>query len=62
MNEYMVLQALKALAMVRSERQDEAWTLIDELEEMDIAWDDNTLQALTHCFKELAARKRSLHC
>uniref|UniRef100_A0A914ULN6 N-terminal acetyltransferase B complex subunit NAA25 homolog n=1 Tax=Plectus sambesii TaxID=2011161 RepID=A0A914ULN6_9BILA len=51
-------KALKALALVRSERQDEAWTLIDELEELDIAWDDNTLQALTHCFKELAAPAR----
>lgn len=47
-----VLQALKALALIRAERVSEAEPFINEVEKSDKnGFDENTLQALCHCFK-----------
>ncbi|VDN30213.1 unnamed protein product [Gongylonema pulchrum] len=44
-------KVLKALALIRAERVSEAWPLITEVESLDEDFDENTLQALGHCFK-----------
>jgi hypothetical protein len=49
-------QALKALALIRSGRQDDAFPLIDYIEQHDELNDDTTLQALSHCLREVSAR------
>lgn len=55
-----LLQALKALAHVRLLKYNEAWVIINEVEQHQIT-DESTLQALTHCFKELAKRTFIAH-
>ncbi|MFH4979510.1 hypothetical protein AB6A40_006219 [Gnathostoma spinigerum] len=45
-------KALKALAYIRCDRVMDAWTLIDEVDGEKDDNDENTLQALCHCFKE----------
>lgn len=42
---------MKALALIRADRINEAWPLIDEVESVKDDFDENTLQALCHCFK-----------
>lgn len=44
-------EVLKALALIRADRVSEAWPLIDEVESVKDDFDENTLQALCHCFK-----------
>lgn len=49
-------QSLKALGLIRSSRCEEAWSLLEEIEK-DEPTEEHTLQALTHCFKDLARCK-----
>ncbi|VDN05538.1 unnamed protein product [Thelazia callipaeda] len=51
-------KALKALSLIRAERLNEAWPLIEETESMKDDFDENTLQALCHCFKEAYTPER----
>ncbi|VDN59719.1 unnamed protein product [Dracunculus medinensis] len=46
-------KVLKALALIRCDRVSEAWLIINEVEAtVDNNFDESTLQALCHCFKE----------
>uniref|UniRef100_A0A915PFP9 N-terminal acetyltransferase B complex subunit NAA25 homolog n=1 Tax=Setaria digitata TaxID=48799 RepID=A0A915PFP9_9BILA len=51
-------KVLKALALIRADRVSEAWPLIDEVESVRDDFDENTLQALCHCFKEAYTPER----
>ncbi|EFO24232.1 hypothetical protein LOAG_04254 [Loa loa] len=51
-------KVLKALALIRADRVSEAWPLIDEVESVKDDLDENTLQALCHCFKEAYTPER----
>ncbi|VDK74310.1 unnamed protein product [Litomosoides sigmodontis] len=51
-------KVLKALALIRADRVNEAWPLIDEVESAKDDFDENTLQALCHCFKEAYTPER----
>uniref|UniRef100_A0A8R1Y381 N-terminal acetyltransferase B complex subunit MDM20 homolog n=1 Tax=Onchocerca volvulus TaxID=6282 RepID=A0A8R1Y381_ONCVO len=51
-------KVLKALALIRADRVSEAWPLINEVESVRDDFDENTLQALCHCFKEAYAPER----
>ncbi|KAL4002632.1 N-acetyltransferase B complex (NatB) non catalytic subunit family protein [Acanthocheilonema viteae] len=51
-------KVLKALALIRADRVSEAWPLIDEVESVKDDFDENTLQALCHCFKEAYTPER----
>ncbi|MCP9258151.1 N-alpha-acetyltransferase 25, NatB auxiliary [Dirofilaria immitis] len=51
-------KVLKALALIRADRMNEAWPLIDEVESVKDDFDENTLQALCHCFKEAYTPER----
>ncbi|KAK6102242.1 N-acetyltransferase B complex (NatB) non catalytic subunit family protein [Brugia pahangi] len=51
-------KVLKALALIRADRVGEAWPLIDEVESVKDDFDENTLQALCHCFKEAYTPER----
>lgn len=42
------------MALIRADRVSEAWPLINEVESVRDDFDENTLQALCHCFKVLA--------
>ena len=44
---------LKALAMIRLDRMQEAWALLDEAEAatQDGSLDEHTLTAFTHCYR-----------
>ncbi|OZC07903.1 hypothetical protein X798_05117 [Onchocerca flexuosa] len=51
-------KVLKALALIRADRVSEAWPLINEVESVKDDFDENTLQALCHCFKEAYTPER----
>ncbi|VDM40723.1 unnamed protein product [Toxocara canis] len=51
-------KVLKALALIRSDKQSEAWPLIEEVESLREDVDENTLQAMCHCFKEAYTPER----
>ena len=49
--------ALKALALIRLSREKESQSLIEELEKNPESNDDNTLQVMTYCYRELDQRE-----
>lgn len=51
-------KVLKGLALIRSDRVTDAWPLIEEVESEKDDLDENTLQALCHCFKEAFTPER----
>uniref|UniRef100_F1KUD0 N-terminal acetyltransferase B complex subunit MDM20 homolog n=1 Tax=Ascaris suum TaxID=6253 RepID=F1KUD0_ASCSU len=51
-------KVLKALALIRSDKHTEAWPLIEEVESLKEDIDENTLQAMCHCFKEAYTPER----
>lgn len=51
-------RVLKALALIRSDKVTDAWPLIEEVESEKDDVDENTLQAMCHCFKEAYTPER----